>query len=130
MAGSGTGIRRQIWPLFFLILLLHCVAIFFFTRGFLLTRTELPYFSHCSDISQSSCFSSSEDPSSTTSNLNQTDRDQRCWTKPAINRLVIIVLDALRIDFVAPSTFFEEKKTMDGQIASASKDGSYTGIIC
>lgn len=110
MAGSGTGIMRQIWPLFFLILLLHCVAILFFTRGFLLTRTELPYFSHCSDISQSSCFSSSEDPSSTTSNLNQTDRDQRCWTKPAINRLVIIVLDALRIDFVAPSTFFEEKK--------------------
>ncbi|KAG8644427.1 hypothetical protein MANES_11G127500v8 [Manihot esculenta] len=41
------------------------------------------------------------------SNINQ---DQHCWTKPAVDRLVIIVLDALRFDFVAPSTFFPEKK--------------------
>ena len=109
-----------------LILLLHIVSILIFTRGFLLTRTELPFYSHCSDASQSPCFSSSSSSSNSS----------RCWTKPAIDRLVIIVLDALRhflslfslflllllllffqiiiyivlnsrFDFVAPSTFFE-----------------------
>ncbi|XP_065624114.1 uncharacterized protein LOC112008988 [Quercus suber] len=87
-----------------LILLLHIVSILIFTRGFLLTRTELPFYSHCSDASQSPCFSSSSSSSSSSSN------SSRCWTKPAIDRLVIIVLDALRFDFVAPSTFFEESK--------------------
>lgn len=33
-----------------------------------------------------------------------------CWTKPAVDRIVIIVYDALRFDFVAPSSFFKEKK--------------------
>ncbi|XP_075651995.1 uncharacterized protein LOC142622418 isoform X1 [Castanea sativa] len=83
-----------------LILLLHIASILIFTRGFLLTRTELPFYSHCSDASQSPCFSSSS----------SSPNSSRCWTKPAIDRLVIIVLDALRFDFVAPSTFFEESK--------------------
>lgn len=75
---------------------LHIIAILIFTKGFLLTRTELPHSSHCSDLSQSPCHSS---PSSSS-----------CWTKPAVDRLIIIVLDALRFDFVAPSSFFEEKQ--------------------
>ncbi|GMY25024.1 GPI ethanolamine phosphate transferase 2 [Fagus crenata] len=86
---------EQKWVLW-LILVVHGVAILLFTRGFLLTRTELPFHSHCSDASQSPCFSNSN--------------SSRCWTKPAIDRLVIIVLDALRFDFVAPSTFFQEAK--------------------
>ncbi|KAG8502900.1 hypothetical protein CXB51_000523 [Gossypium anomalum] len=79
-----------------LITFLHIIAILIFTKGFLLTRTELPHSSHCSDLSQSPCHSS---PSSSS-----------CWTKPAVDRLIIIVLDALRFDFVAPSSFFEEKQ--------------------
>ncbi|KAF8395532.1 hypothetical protein HHK36_019480 [Tetracentron sinense] len=104
---------RLIWP-FFLILFLHCVAILFFTRGFLLTRTELSSFRDCSDLSQSPCFPSSFEDLNTSSssppNVNGTIRDQHCWTAPAIDRLVIIVLDALRFDFVAPGTFFDETK--------------------
>ncbi|KAF8395573.1 hypothetical protein HHK36_019523 [Tetracentron sinense] len=105
---------RLIWP-FFLILFLHCLAILFFTRGFLLTRTELSFFSDCSDLSQSPCFPSSSENLNTSSsssppNVNGTIRDQHCWTAPTIDRLVIIVLDALRFDFVAPSTFFDETK--------------------
>ncbi|CAI9299652.1 unnamed protein product [Lactuca saligna] len=38
---------------------------------------------------------------------NRTSTLQSLFT---VDRIVIIVLDALRIDFVAPSTFFEEKK--------------------
>lgn len=90
-SGSG-GKWGYIWG-HWVTLLLHILAILLFTRGFLLTRTELPFHSHCSDVSQSPCFSSNNNNSS-------------CWTKPAVNRLVIIVLDAIRFDFVAPSTFF------------------------
>ncbi|KAJ4981905.1 hypothetical protein NE237_032742 [Protea cynaroides] len=120
MVGSSTRKWELIWPVFF-ILILHCVAILLFTRGFLLTRTELSSFSHCSDVLHSPCFphqsedlstSSSSSPSinlSMTDRLEVGDRDGRCWTKPAVDRLVIVLLDALRFDFVAPSTFFDEK---------------------
>ncbi|XP_031380819.1 GPI ethanolamine phosphate transferase 3 isoform X2 [Punica granatum] len=90
---------------FWAIMALHAVAILIFTRGFLLTRTELPFHSNCSDVSKESpCFSNSPQGS----DVNSTEG--RCWTKPAIGRLVIIVLDAIRFDFVAPSSFFKEKK--------------------
>lgn len=122
--------RRGKWVV--LLMALHSVGILIFTRGFLLTRTELPYHSSCSDISQSPC-------SSSQSKANKTQSDPQCWTKPVVDRLVIIVLDALRyslfcftclsfcclisdtytcfssflcfsfsrFDFVAPSNFFK-----------------------
>ncbi|XVF79533.1 hypothetical protein PTKIN_Ptkin14bG0230600 [Pterospermum kingtungense] len=80
-----------------LIMFLHIIAILIFTKGFLLTRTELPHSSHVSDLSQSPCLSFSSSSSSS-------------WTKPGVDRLIIIVLDALRFDFVAPSSFFEQKQ--------------------
>ncbi|KAL9325757.1 hypothetical protein ACSQ67_006402 [Phaseolus vulgaris] len=92
--GRKRGKWGYIWPLW-TTLLLHLLAILLFTAGFLLTRTELPYHSQCSDVSLSPCFSSN---------------NGSCWTKPAVNRVVLIVLDALRFDFVAPSTFFAESK--------------------
>ncbi|MED6205700.1 hypothetical protein PIB30_020139 [Stylosanthes scabra] len=92
-----TGKWEYTWHLW-ATLLLHIIAIVLFTRGFLLTRTELPYYSNSSDVSESQCvYSSSHNNASS-------------WTKPAVNRLIIIVLDALRFDFVAPSTFFPESK--------------------
>ncbi|XP_020575148.1 GPI ethanolamine phosphate transferase 3 [Phalaenopsis equestris] len=97
---------------FFLILTLHSLAIYLFTRGFLLTRTELSSFSHCSDQFESPCsihFPINDSSFSGDRPLNASDNSQ-CWTRPAVDRLVIIVLDALRFDFVAPSIFFEEKK--------------------
>lgn len=141
---------RHVWP-FFTIMLLHCVAILLFTRGFLLTRTELPHFSHCSDISKCPCFSSSspsplvgdteveeEDLTAATRRpdlnvANQSHQQTRCWTRPAVDRLIIIVLDALRFDFVAPSTFFEEKRPWMDKLPVlqelASRQGSSTKIF-
>ncbi|KAM3273023.1 hypothetical protein ACQJBY_042819 [Aegilops geniculata] len=87
--GSSWG---RSWPLLFVaILALHSLAIYLFTRGFLLTRTELDLHSHRDD---------------------RTGVSPGCsyWPQPAVDRLVIVVLDALRFDFVAPSTFFEEKQ--------------------
>ncbi|KAL2338851.1 hypothetical protein Fmac_013297 [Flemingia macrophylla] len=69
------------WPLW-TALLLHLLAVLLFTTGFLLTRTELPHRSHCSDVSHSPCLSTN---------------NGSCWTKPAANRLILIVLDALRL---------------------------------
>lgn len=87
---------------FLVILLIHSLAIYLFTRGFLLTRIELASFSHCSDLTHSPCSSISSShrrsnftppPDESPDELHQ---DRRCWTKPAVDRLVIIVLDALR----------------------------------
>lgn len=83
------------------IFVLHCVAILLFTSGFLLTRTELSHYSHCSDVSDSPCFAPSSSAkeqhvSDDLHNLSHTIPDPGCWTKPAVDRLVIIVLDALR----------------------------------
>ncbi|XP_062111849.1 uncharacterized protein LOC133823217 isoform X2 [Humulus lupulus] len=89
---------------YWVILGLHVLAILLFTKGFLLTRTELPYYSNCSDVTESPCFFCSH----TDANLNQTHH--HCWTKPVVSRVLIVVLDALRFDFVAPSTFFPESK--------------------
>ncbi|XP_058214879.1 uncharacterized protein LOC131326207 isoform X2 [Rhododendron vialii] len=130
--------RGGIWPfltIFFLILLLHSVAILLFTRGFLLTRTELPHYSNCSDVYQSPCVQpppslpNQEDGSCCNATLNK----QHCWTKPAIDRLVIIVLDALRFDFVAPIPSLEDIKPWMGKLQVlhklASREGSSARIF-
>ncbi|BAF26147.1 uncharacterized protein [Oryza sativa Japonica Group] len=92
MAAPGSHTRRRAWPLLFLaVLMFHSLAIYLFTRGFLLTRTELDVHSHRDDRIGISPGCSS-------------------WPPPAVDRLVIVVLDALRFDFVAPSTFFQERQ--------------------
>ncbi|CAO2193128.1 unnamed protein product [Urochloa humidicola] len=86
--------RLLSWTLLFVaILVVHSLAIYLFTRGFLLTRTELDLHSSRDDRPP------------------QADVPTGCasWPPPAVDRLVIVVLDALRFDFVAPSTFFPEK---------------------
>ncbi|RCV24132.1 hypothetical protein SETIT_5G060000v2 [Setaria italica] len=86
--------RLLSWPLLFVaILVVHSLAVYLFTRGFLLTRTELDLHSSRDDRPP------------------QGDVSTGCasWPPPAVDRLVIVVLDALRFDFVAPSTFFQEK---------------------
>lgn len=93
---SEMGLGWKWWGktrVYWVMLGLHVLAILLFTKGFLLTRTELPYYSQCSDVSQSPCFYCSD----SNANLNQTHQHQHCWTKPAIGRLVVIVLDALRL---------------------------------
>lgn len=75
---------RLIWPLV-AIMLVHMVAIFLFTRGFLLTRTELPHYSTCSDAAfNSPCYDHGLNGSTSS------------WTEPLVRRIVIIIIDALR----------------------------------
>ncbi|CAI9777096.1 unnamed protein product [Fraxinus pennsylvanica] len=98
------GGRSWAFMVFLGIMVLHILAILLFTRGFLLTRTELSQYSQCSDVFDSPCFPPKNH------NVNNSSRASGCWTKPSVDRLVIIVLDAIRFDFVAPSTFYTEKK--------------------
>ncbi|KAJ3681307.1 hypothetical protein LUZ60_015796 [Juncus effusus] len=93
---------------FFLILCFHCLSVYLFTRGFLLTRTELSSHSHSSDLSLSPCSSVPHVDSKSNSSGEEPRRGG--WTRPVVDRVVIVIVDALRFDFVAPSTFFKEKK--------------------
>ncbi|KAA0054076.1 GPI ethanolamine phosphate transferase 3 isoform X1 [Cucumis melo var. makuwa] len=117
-----------LWP-FWAILAIHGVAILIFVKGFLLTRTELPYFSHCSDVSQSPCFTldslSHSNPS--VPSPSHKANFSRCWTNPTVNRIIIIVFDALRFDFVAPSSFFEESKPWMDKLRVLHKMASERG---
>lgn len=106
-------------------IVIHGVAILIFTRGFLLTRTELPFHSNCSDLLQFPCFSS--DVKAHLENQTHFDYHQYCWTRPPISRLVIIVLDALRFDFVAPSSFFPESKPWMDKLRVLQKLASVNG---
>ncbi|KAM0049661.1 putative Type I phosphodiesterase/nucleotide pyrophosphatase/phosphate transferase [Helianthus debilis subsp. tardiflorus] len=111
VTGWCWGDRRSAFTVFFFLLFVHCIAILLFTSGFLLTRTELPHYSHCSHVSQSPC----------------PHQNHTCWTKPAVDRIVIILLDALRFDFVAPSTFFQEKNPWMDKLQVLHKLASESG---
>ncbi|KAG6910275.1 hypothetical protein DXG01_011672 [Tephrocybe rancida] len=56
---------------------IHLAGIYLFTRGFLLTRLSLPDYTTCSD--------------------------QKCTLKPTHKRAVVLIIDALRFDFVTPN---------------------------
>ncbi|XP_042385717.1 GPI ethanolamine phosphate transferase 3-like isoform X1 [Zingiber officinale] len=132
MAVAGGTKWSMIRP-FLVLFLLHTLAIYFFTRGFLLTRTELDSFSHCSDLAQSPCslpFPNSPSDAPVKSNFTAGERpkDRGCWTTPSVDRLVIIVLDALRFDFVAPSTFFKDKKPWMDKLRVLQKLASEEGL--
>jgi phosphatidylinositol glycan class O len=80
--------RLLSWPLLFVaILAVHSLAVYLFTRGFLLTRTELDLHSSRDDLSP------------------QADVSPGCasWAPASVDRLVIIVLDALRCHVLGPS---------------------------
>ncbi|GAA6040378.1 hypothetical protein JCM8097_007587 [Rhodosporidiobolus ruineniae] len=63
---------------------LHSIALLLFTRGFLLTRQALPDINDC-------------DPISASGNL-----DASCSLPPTHDKLIFLVVDALRADFVLP----------------------------
>ncbi|RAL47464.1 hypothetical protein DM860_011202 [Cuscuta australis] len=112
----GTG-RWAFVMLLVGVFVLHGLAILLFTHGFLLTRTELSQYSQCSDVHRSPCFpppssflNKHEEEEEAKHSLRVNHGSRSCWTQQSVDRLVIIVLDALRFDFVAPSTFFQEKK--------------------
>lgn len=76
------------------ILLLHVAGIFFFTKGFLLTRMVLDNKSSCEVLPFDD---SSHAPSWTGGNS-----DKGCWHQKSFDKAIVIIIDALRYDFTFP----------------------------
>ncbi|KAF9411555.1 mannose-ethanolamine phosphotransferase gpi13 [Podila epigama] len=75
------------------VFLIHCGAIYLFTRGFLLTRSVLDDKSECSN---NNIVGDDKDGSSLLMS------NDECWYPQQYKKAVIIVIDALRFDFVVP----------------------------
>ncbi|KAG2312674.1 hypothetical protein Bca52824_024231 [Brassica carinata] len=119
--------NNKLIPLVFL--LIHSVAILIFSRGFLLTRKSFLSTAHVPTLHNP--LASLPHPRITTldSNQNQNQNQTKCWTKPVVDRVVvIIVLDALRIDFLALSAFFPEANESSAKIFKALADPPTTSL--
>ncbi|CAG8492280.1 10526_t:CDS:2 [Paraglomus occultum] len=75
----------------FWIVILHVGGLYLFTRGFLLARLVLEDRSSCAQY-----------PLSRDQNIVQAENGGSCWIEPRYKKAVIIVIDALRFDFVVP----------------------------
>ena len=71
---------------------LHLVGIYFFAKGFLLTRLILDSRSDCDVLPLDSIFARN-------SSLHH---DQGCWHPKTFDKAVVIIIDALRYDFTVP----------------------------
>ncbi|KAG0063294.1 mannose-ethanolamine phosphotransferase gpi13 [Linnemannia elongata] len=74
------------------VFLVHVGAIYLFTRGFLLSRSVLDSKSECSNTNMDESIFKNHGLSSS----------DRCWYPQQYKKAVVIVIDALRFDFVVP----------------------------
>ncbi|KAF4251834.1 hypothetical protein CNMCM8980_003457 [Aspergillus fumigatiaffinis] len=82
------------------ILLLHVTGIFFFTKGFLLTRMVLENKSACDIL-----------PFDDASSSSASKGKQGCWHEKSFDKAIVIVIDALRYDFTVPFVPGTESET-------------------
>jgi phosphatidylinositol glycan class O len=90
---------RSSIKLIFIILwfcLLHGTAILLFTRGFFLTRYELKDHSDCQKLPTQLY----NHHNSIEQNIIDRHSKRSCWTELSFNKTIIILIDALRFDFV------------------------------
>ncbi|EER29997.1 hypothetical protein CPC735_013150 [Coccidioides posadasii C735 delta SOWgp] len=82
------------------VLFIHLIGIFFFTKGFLLTRLVLNTKSECAVLP----FDTPD------ANVRSTSSDEGCWHPKSFDKAVIVIIDALRYDFTVPF-----RPTVEGQ---------------
>ncbi|KAI9812081.1 MAG: mannose-ethanolamine phosphotransferase gpi13 [Phylliscum demangeonii] len=75
------------------IFLIHAAGIYFFTRGFLLTRLVLDHHSECHVSPRPDAVHGREH-----------DARTGCWHPKTFDKAVILIVDALRYDFTVPSS--------------------------
>lgn len=108
MALSLKNAWAQASIILFWIIALQAIALYFFTRGFLLSRPVLENYSTCDDLT--SLFNNSvlKDAQILPQLTNSQDlllgdfNKQGCWYPKTFDRAVIVVIDALRFDFTVP----------------------------
>ncbi|OJD16612.1 hypothetical protein AJ78_03252 [Emergomyces pasteurianus Ep9510] len=81
-------------------LFIHLVGIYFFTKGFLLSRTVLENKSECTVLPFDGAAADSSQVS-----------DQGCWHPKTFDKAIVIIIDALRYDFTVPF-----RPTVEGQL--------------
>lgn len=100
---------RKLWTLAW-VLCTHAVALFLFTTGFFLTRFEVPDVSQCDVLPHDDARVTQSAHLRRHDELLQNDADAAhsgCWMPRRYKRVVFVVIDALRYDFVistAPNT--------------------------
>lgn len=91
-----TRLEWQIAILLTYVLLLHASTLYIFSRGFLLTRLSLPNLTECTE----------------------------CTLPPTHSRLVLLIIDALRFDFLAekpainPSPYYHNVLTLPAELTA------------
>lgn len=92
--GHPCGTRCGTTCFLLLLFLLHVIGAALFISGFFLTRFELPRSSNCSDVPP---MPGSDPPAS-----QETGNSDTCWLPfaPKYKRAVVLIVDALRHDFV------------------------------
>ncbi|KAL1993808.1 hypothetical protein VTN49DRAFT_2477 [Thermomyces lanuginosus] len=73
---------------------LHAAGIYFFTKGFLLTRMVLENKSTCDVLPW--------DDNAATPAVSTGDADRGCWHPKTFDKAIFIIIDALRYDFTVP----------------------------
>lgn len=86
-----------------LIVIGHAAACYFFLNGFMLTRLQLPDTSSCKDYNASSSSSS------------------QCWSAPQVDKVVILLVDALRYDFVVSAGSSSQSLDLHGHMPGLSE---------
>lgn len=130
------GGRSQTVPLLLWLLALHVVGLLIFTKGFLLTRVELELYSGCEDFStyhhshqhtfEETCSFAKdlghEVPSATSSKSKGISDDtikgqtqnihnqSGCWSTPKVQKVVILIIDAMRFDFAANTSAYHQPR--------------------
>ncbi|RAH85782.1 alkaline phosphatase-like protein [Aspergillus japonicus CBS 114.51] len=95
---TATIFHRRQFSLFFLwVCLVHLAGLYFFTKGFLLTRQILESRSTCEGPPRD--FWPDHDHDRSPSANGHADG---CWLRPTFKKAVILIIDALRYDFTIP----------------------------
>ncbi|GAQ80076.1 phosphatidylinositol glycan class O [Klebsormidium nitens] len=123
--------RSQTVPLLLWLLALHVVGLLIFTKGFLLTRVELDLYSGCTDFpthhysnqytTEETCRlveDASPDGASSKFKTRPDDaveeqlqiprRQSGCWSTPKVQKVVILIIDAMRFDFAANTSAYHQ----------------------
>lgn len=81
----------------------HAISSYLFLNGFMLTRLQLPDTSKCDDH-----------------NALGTNNAQ-CWTAPRVDKVVILLVDALRYDFVVSGEVSSQSPELQGHMPRLSE---------
>ena len=95
----------------------HALAIYFFTRGFFLTRFELQDQSRCADVEH---IMSESRASESWNNVDPAEHGA-CWAPTRFRKLLFVVIDALRYDFV---------RSVPGEVSEAEQRNFHNQVRC